>query len=304
MDGFLNLNKAKDFTSHDCVAKVRRILKMKRVGHAGTLDPAAIGVLPIALGRATRLLQFLPQDKAYRATIRLGVCTTTDDLEGEVLVREPVANLDLEMVIAALQAFQGTIQQVPPNYSAIQVQGQRLYDLARQGQEIQVQAREVEIHSIQLLDWRSGDFPEIDVEIACGPGTYIRAIARDLGRMLQTGGTLASLLRIASSGFELDDSLTLEEVERQHQQGIFQPISPEVALQHLEKIALPAPLAHRWLQGQRIDLCKDLPNALPATEKPLRVHYEDGSFLGIGRAVKTETSAIILRPQVVFQLIP
>lgn len=299
MDGFLNLNKAKDFTSHDCVAKVRRILKMKRVGHAGTLDPAATGVLPIALGQATRLLQFLPQDKAYRATIRLGVCTTTDDLEGEVLVRQSAAHVNLEAVETALKTFQGTIQQIPPNYSAIQVQGQRLYDLARQGKEIEVQAREVEIYGIQILEWRSGDFPELDLEITCGPGTYIRAIARDLGQILQTGGTLASLLRTASSGFRLENSLTLAEVEQQ--QGALQPISPEVALQHLEAIVLPTPLARRWCQGQRIDLCKDFPDRVPEAENSLRVHHEEGSFLGIGRTAITDIAAVILHPQVVFR---
>ncbi len=304
MHGFLNLNKPKNFTSHDGVAKVRRILKMKRVGHAGTLDPAATGVLPIALGQATRLLQFLPQDKAYRATIRLGVRTTTDDLEGEVLECQPANHLDLETAKTALKSFQGSIQQIPPNYSAIQVQGQRLYDLARQGKEIDVQARTVEIHSIQILEWRSGEFPEIDVEIVCGPGTYIRAIARDLGQILQTGGTLASLLRIESSSFRLEDSLTLEEVEQQHQQGTLEPIAPEAALQHLGAIVLPSPLAQRWLQGQRIDLCKDLPDRLPETEELHRVHHEDGGFLGIGQPVKTEIAAIILRPQVVFQPSP
>jgi tRNA pseudouridine synthase B (EC 4.2.1.70) len=120
MDGFLNLNKPSGFTSHDAVAKVRRLLKLKRVGHAGTLDPAATGVLPVALGRATRLLQFLRQDKAYRATIRFGMKTTTDDLEGETLLAQPVPELELEMIKALLPEFQGTLQQVPPDYSAIQ----------------------------------------------------------------------------------------------------------------------------------------------------------------------------------------
>jgi tRNA pseudouridine55 synthase len=299
MNGFLNLNKEKGFTSHDCVAKVRRILQMKRVGHAGTLDPAAMGVLPIALGQATRLLQFLPQDKAYRATIRLGLRTTTDDLEGSILASQPATHLDLETVRAALQGFHGRIQQIPPNYSAIQVDGQRLYDLARQGKEIEVQAREVEVYGMQILAWRAGEFPELDVEIACGPGTYIRAIARDLGQALQTGGTLASLVRIESSGFQLENSLTLEALERQ--QGTFQPIAPDLALRHLGAIVLPPPLAHRWLQGQRIDLCKDLPNNLPSPEETLRVHHENGSFLGIGQTTKMETAAMILRPQVVFQ---
>jgi tRNA pseudouridine55 synthase len=304
MHGFLNLNKEKGFTSHDCVAKVRRILKMKRVGHAGTLDPAATGVLPIALGQATRLLQFLPQDKAYQATIRLGVCTTTDDLEGEILRQKSASGLDLETVRSALETFQGRIQQIPPNYSAIQVQGQRLYNLARQGKEIQVAAREVEVYGIKVLEWQPGEFPEIGLEIACGPGTYIRAIARDLGEALGTGGTLAALLRITSSGLWLEQSLTLGEMDQHHQQGTFQAIAPEVVLQHLGAIVLPSPLAQRWLQGQRIDLCKDLPAHRPTVEATFRVHHEEGRFLGIGQTTETETTAMILRPQVVFQTQP
>ncbi len=165
-------------------------MRIKRVGHAGTLDPRATGVLPIALGRATRLLQFLRQDKTYRATIRLGMSTTTDDLEGDPILTQPQPELNLETVTIALQQFQGLIQQVPPNYSAVQVKGKRLYDLARAGKEIVVQSRQVEVFGIEVLDWRPATFPELDLEIASGPGTYIRAIARDLGKALQTGECL------------------------------------------------------------------------------------------------------------------
>jgi tRNA pseudouridine55 synthase len=322
MDGFLNLNKPVGFTSHDCVAKVRRLLQMKRVGHAGTLDPAAIGVLPIALGRATRLLQFLRQDKAYKATVRLGVSTTTDDLEGEILLAKPVVGLSFETVQAALQQFQGSIQQVPPNYSAIQVQGKRLYDLARAGETIAVQPRTVEVFSIEVLEWRSGAFPELDLAIACGPGTYIRSIARDLGTVLQIGGTLAALTRTASSGFALADSLTLDEVEAQRTQGTFHPLEPIAALTHLSPITLSAAIAKRWCQGQRIAIYptaddrwegledaetgqhKDADStqvyAVDPLQRSLRVHQEDGRFLGIGKPTDTEIG-IILLPQMVFE---
>ncbi|MGA7937022.1 MAG: tRNA pseudouridine(55) synthase TruB [Kovacikia sp.] len=310
MHGFLNLNKSPGFTSHDCVAKVRRLLKLKRVGHAGTLDPAAQGVLPIALGRATRLLQFLRQDKAYRATIRFGMSTATDDLEGDILRSEPVPELTLEAVKTALQEFQGVIQQIPPNYSAIQVQGNRLYDLARTGQEIVVPPRQVEVFDLQVLDWRSGDFPELDLAIACGPGTYIRAIARDLGKALHTGGTLAALSRTTSSGFNLSESLTLETLESQIQQGIFHPIAPAASLAHLPLISLPELLAHRWCQGQRISFNDELFSQTLEAKKSaedsalspltLRVHHENGHFLGIGQQVDTETGSI-LAPKVVFE---
>src|SRR6478672_6237294 len=225
VQGFLNLNKPTGMTSHDCVAKVRRLLKQKRVGHGGTLDPAATGVLPLAIGRATRLLQFLRSDKAYRATVRLGVRTTTDDLEGETLSAEAAPELALESVRAALPQFVGQLQQIPPAYSAVQVEGRRLYSLARAGEAIEVQARAVEVYGIEVLDWRSGDFPELDLAIACGPGTYIRAIARDLGEVLGVGGTLAALTRSESCGLTLADSLSFADLEAQLTAGTFTPIA-------------------------------------------------------------------------------
>ena len=281
MQGFLNLNKPFGFTSHDCVAVVRRSLKLKRVGHAGTLDPAATGVLPIALGKATRLLQYLPQDKAYRATIRLGQRTDTDDLQGETLDSQPVPDLNLATVEAALQPFKGTIQQIPPNYSAIQVAGKRLYDLARAGEAIAVPPRSVEVYSLEVLDWRSGDFPEIELAIACGSGTYIRSIARDLGEALQVGGTLAALIRTASSGFDLGDSLTFEDLETQLQQGTFQPTAPEVALTHLATIELPVDQAKRWCQGQRVAVA-------PGMTGTVQVRDPTDRFLGIGSFSQAE----------------
>ncbi len=303
MDGFLNLNKPSGFTSHDCVAKVRRILNMKRVGHAGTLDPAATGVLPIALGKATRLLQFLRDDKAYRATLRLGLQTTTDDLEGEVLATCPAPHLDLDTVKAALLEFQGKIQQIPPNYSAIQVQGQRLYDLARDGKEIEVKARSVEIFHIEVLEWRPGDCPELEVAIACGPGTYIRAIARDLGAVLGVGGTLAQLIRTDSSGFTLADSLTLVDLETQVQQGRFQVQPVEAVLQHWPAMALPPELARRWCQGQKLPLDlipgDPLPTAISGTT--WRVQNLEGSFLGIARIGVNADAQNILVPEMVFE---
>jgi tRNA pseudouridine55 synthase len=306
VQGFLNLNNHPGFTSHDCVAKVRRLLNLKRVGHAGTLDPAATGVLPIALGRATRLLQFLPQDKAYQATIRFGIRTTTDDLEGEILLAQPISALTLESIQASLDQFRGVIQQVPPNYSAVQMQGKRLYDLARKGATIVAQARTVEVFSLEVLDWRPGEFPEVDLAIACGAGTYIRAIARDLGKLLQTGGTLAVLLRTMSSGFNLADSLTLEELETKTQAGTFQPIPPDAPLNHLPVISLEASVARRWCQGQKIGLDQasfPIRNVKPLTassSSALRVHHENGNFLGIGQPVESETSTV-LAPQVVFE---
>ncbi|MGC1396163.1 MAG: tRNA pseudouridine(55) synthase TruB [Coleofasciculaceae cyanobacterium] len=296
MQGFLNLNKPFGFTSHDCIAKVRRLVRLKRVGHGGTLDPMATGVLPIALGRATRLLQYMQQDKAYNATIRLGIRTTTDDLEGEVVVTQSASGVSLEDVKALLPLFVGKIQQIPPVYSAIQVKGQRLYDLARAGVEVEVPVRDVEVYSIDVLAWRPGEFPEVDLAIACGPGTYIRAIARDLGVSLNTGGVLAALTRTQSSGFTLADSLTLEELEIQLQQQTFQAVPPLAALKHLEKVTLTSGDAHRWCMGQRLSWNDSLNNA---PNSALRVHDENGDFLGIGQMTDGGNGRI-LAPQMVF----
>jgi tRNA pseudouridine55 synthase len=304
-DGFLNLNKPAGMTSHDCVGRVRRLLKLKRVGHGGTLDPAVTGVLPIALGRATRLLQFLEHHKAYRGTIRFGLTTTTDDLEGEILTSQSVPELSLEKVQAVLPNFIGKIQQFPPNFSAIQVGGKRLYELARKGETVEVAVRNVEVFRLDILDWRSGDFPELDLEIACGAGTYIRAIARDLGAILNVGGTLATLTRTESNGFAIAESLTFAELEMQLEQHKFSPILPAQVLRHLSTIVLSPEYAKRWFQGQRLPIAEimenqkvETNNSMPSSSA-LQVYDEDGQFLGIGQIVISDTSTI-LAPQIVF----
>jgi tRNA pseudouridine55 synthase len=289
VDGFLNLNKLTDWTSHDCVAKVRRILNTKKVGHGGTLDPMAVGVLPIAIGKATRLLQYLPEGKAYRAVIRLGIQTTTDDLEGEVIYDVPVRDLTLDRVQAQIGQFIGKIQQTPPIYSAIQVDGQRLYKLARAGATVAVPTREVTIDRIDILDWTPGDYPEVEVQISCGGGTYIRSIARDLGISLGTNGVLAFLERNASCGFKLPQSITLATLEQQQLTGTFAPISPNQGLAHLAAVTLLDPeLVKYWSQGRQ----------LPLTDPELSgfVRVVDGAecCLGVGEVQLTATGQLLV----------
>lgn len=283
----MNLNKPFGWTSHDCVAKVRKLLRLKRVGHAGTLDPAATGVLPIALGKATRLLQYLPGDKAYNATIRFGIQTTTDDLQGEVISSCACRELKLEDIIDLLPQFLGKINQIPPSYSAIQVDGKRLYNLARQGIAVEAPVRTVEIFSIEVLDWRPGECAELDVAIACGAGTYIRSIARDLGAALDVGGTLAALQRTVSSGFNLANSISIEALEAQLQ--TFQPMSPDAPLQYLSSISLLEEDAKKWRQGQRIA------KQINESSQYLRV-YTNGLFIGI-----SEFKDDLLVPAMVFE---
>jgi tRNA pseudouridine55 synthase len=281
-------------TSHDCVGAVRRILGIKKVGHGGTLDPAATGVLPIAVGRATRLLPYLAPDKAYEAVVRFGQTTRTDDLEGEVLSRHPVPQLDLETIRPLLPELTGIIQQVPPAFSAIQVKGQRLYDLARQGKAVTVPSRTVTIHTIEISAWHSGDFPELTLQIHCGPGTYIRSIARDLGAKLGCGATLASLVRTRSSGFDLNDSLTLDRVKDCIHQGQV-PLQPVASvLDHLPVVVLNNDYSRRWCLGQKI--------APPVSLDPsvtYRLLDNQGTFLGIAQ-LDQEGQCPILRAKMVF----
>jgi tRNA pseudouridine55 synthase len=306
VDGFLNLKKLPDWTSHDCVAKVRRILQTKKVGHGGTLDPAAVGVLPIAIGKATRLLQYLPEGKAYRAIVRLGVQTTTDDLEGEIIYSKPARDVTIDQITATIPQFIGKIIQTPPIYSAIKVDGKRLYKLARAGETdatVEIPSRTVQIDSIEILNWTPGDFPEVEVQINCGGGTYIRSIARDLGASLGTGGALAFLERNASCGLQLAESITLAELEQQQQAGTFLPVSPSAGLHHLPAAVLKdAELIKAWSQGKRL-ACDSIDSARsidPARHDYVKVVDDKDDCLGVAKVMKTEAGQVLLVPQTVF----
>jgi tRNA pseudouridine55 synthase len=269
---------------------------IRKVGHAGTLDPAASGVLPMGVGRATRLLPYLQQAKAYQATVRFGLMTTTDDLTGDILHQSSTSELALAAITAQLERFKGKIQQIPPRFSAIQVEGQRLYRLARAGQDITPPPREVEVFRVQVLEWRSGDAAELDLAIACGPGTYIRSIARDLGAAVGTGATLAALTRTLSGGFYLEHSLTLEALTEQIRTGTFQAISPNLALQHLPALGLTDELARRWRCGQKILYPEPLP---PSPPDRVRLQDSSGQFLGISSLCATDEGWRLV-PQMVY----
>jgi tRNA pseudouridine55 synthase len=289
VQGFLNFHKPQGMSSHDCVGAVRRLLGVKKVGHGGTLDPLAEGVLPIAVGRATRLIPYLAPDKAYRAVIRFGLATTTDDLEGEILTQCPADHLVLADITAVLAEFQGTVEQIPPAFSAIQVQGQRLYDLARKGRAVTPPSRTVTIDQLTVEHWQPGEQPELTLAIDCGPGTYIRSIARDLGDRIGTGATLAYLTRTRSGGFDLAHSLTLEAFTALVETQSLSLAAPESALSHLPTLTLPADLAHRWQQGQKFPPPLEIP-----PDTPYRVLEESqGNFLGIGQLEEREEGPIL-----------
>jgi len=214
MDGILVVDKPAGPTSHDVVALVRRLSATKRVGHGGTLDPFAAGVLPLFLGRATRVAEYhLGDRKRYRATVCFGATSTTDDLEGELTPLDGRAPTR-EVVERALERFRGRITQTPPAYSAIKVGGRRAYALARAGQTVQLTPRDVEVHRLELVAWDAADAdrPIAILEIECSAGTYVRSLARDLGAALGSGAYLGALTRTASGSFELDAATSLEVV--------------------------------------------------------------------------------------------
>lgn len=302
MFGFINLNKPVGFTSHDCIAKLRKLLNTKKIGHGGTLDPAATGVLPVAVGKATRLLQFLPEPKAYRARIRLGVTTTTDDLEGEVTSRAKDIDLSPEQIINSLNTFVGTIEQVPPIYSAIKKNGKKLYELARKGEEVIVESRTVTISKIELLGIYQTEFYELEVDLNCSAGTYIRAIARDLGKKLEVGGTLASLIRTESCGMHLKDSVTFADIECHLQQQTFKLIEPSLILNHLDSVTLTSGDSTRWCQGQLVDLSqainRDREILIFTPDHYLVTYSVDQVFLGIS-VLYQRHEILKLKPKIV-----
>jgi tRNA pseudouridine55 synthase len=209
------VDKPGGMTSHDVVSRVRRLARTRRVGHGGTLDPMATGVLVIGVNKATRLLTYvIGADKSYAATIRLGQSTVTDDAEGEVVAAVSAAGVADSAVVGALVAQRGEIDQVPSAVSAIKIDGQRAYKRVRGGESVAIPARRVTISRLEVLDVRRlGDVVDVDVDVTCSSGTYIRAIARDLGVALRVGGHLTALRRTAVGGFSLAEARTLEQLE-------------------------------------------------------------------------------------------
>ena len=211
--GLVVVDKPGAMTSHDVVSRVRRLAGTRKVGHAGTLDPMATGVLVLGVNRATRLLGHLTlTDKAYEATIRLGVSTTTDDAEGEVTASASTAGLDEATIRSAAAEFVGDLLQVPTAVSAIKVAGKRAYQRVREGEEVELKARPVTVHELEVSEVRLSDAAELDVSVRCTSGTYIRAIARDLGARLGVGGHLTALRRTAVGPYTLEHARTLEEL--------------------------------------------------------------------------------------------
>jgi tRNA pseudouridine55 synthase len=272
-DGILLIDKPTGLTSHDVVNRVRRATKIRQVGHAGTLDPMATGVLVVCLEQATRVSEYLlGHDKAYHATIRLGVETNTYDSDGEMVATREV-NIDRADVERTLAQFSGEIQQIPPMYSAIKRDGQKLYELARQGIEIERAARSVIVHSIELRDYQA---PDATIDVRCSAGTYIRSIAHDLGAVLGTGGHLIDLRRTAAGPFSIDQAVSLDVFEaaaredRWHTQ--LRPI--DEALSDWPLVVIGEPDRIRALNGAPIF-------SLKLADTRCRAHDEHGNLIAL-----------------------
>ena len=263
----------------DIVRRMKRAADMRRVGHGGTLDPIATGVVPVFFGQATRTMEYVVDGaKAYRGTIELGVTTDTYDAEGTITETREIGSLPANDLEAALKAFCGTIDQVPPMYSAIKQQGKRLYTLARAGIEVERAPRSVVVHSLSLERWEP---PEATVLIECGRGFYMRSLAHDLGQHLGVGGHLKELKRLRSSNFDIRDSITLEEAEERFSEGSIDDLmaAPDAALSKMSAMVLGRLPEAAIRNGRSLPTTERLPAAKPGDL--CRAYSVDGRFLAI-----------------------
>ena len=276
--GIIVIDKSAGWTSMDVCAKLRGMFHVKRVGHAGTLDPMATGVLPVFIGRATRAVQYAAEsDKEYIAGLKLGVVTNTQDTTGEVLEERSV-DVTGERFRAALAQFTGDIFQIPPMWSAIKVNGKKLYELARKGKEVERKPRPVTIHALELLGWPDAG-EDFSLRVACSKGTYVRTLCHDIGQALGCGGCMSSLRRVKAAGFTLADCVTLEAVQaavdRGEGESLLLPVDEYFARNGWKAGVTVRPAAEKVLRsGGQV--------ATPGMEPECRVYSESGEFLGLG----------------------
>lgn len=293
LNGIICINKPQGFTSFDVIAKMRGILKMKKLGHSGTLDPMATGVLPVFAGGATKAISIIPETgKSYRAGFQLGIVTDTYDTTGEILEKKDFSVSAAE-VEQALCSFRGKITQLPPMYSAVQVNGQRLYDLARKGIEVERPSRKVEVTKLELLEFDEKTGMGI-LEMSCSKGTYVRSVIHDMGQALECGAAMTSLVRTFSNSFSLDECVTLEELEKLRDEDrlteIVRPV--EKMFETLPPLYLSEKKTKMYKNGVKLMLDR-LP-VKPEQER-LRVYGSDESFIGIAQADRVDNVLRVLK---------
>lgn len=280
LDGVLCIDKPQGFTSFDVVAKLRGILRTRKIGHSGTLDPMATGVLPVFVGNATKAIDLIENhDKAYVAEIQLGITTDTLDITGTVLTQAPSVSITPQDFFQALRSFQGVQMQTPPMFSAVKVGGKKLYELARSGATVERKPRKVHFYSLEMRE----ALPDhrFLIYAACSQGTYIRSLADDLGRQLGCGGVLCGLRRVSASGFTLEDCLSLEQVQKFSDEGKLELLKTDQLFSHLPQITTDVEQRKRFCNGAGLGL--NYFSGISINEGDLcRVYDEDKLFLGVG----------------------
>ncbi len=261
INGVIVVNKEKDFTSHDCVAILRRKLGIKRIGHTGTLDPMATGVLAICIGSAARIMDYTDWDlKKYKCKILFGKSTDTDDIWGNVIESKPVDRaISKEEVSSILDSFLGYFEQTPPIYSAIKVDGKKLYQYAREGKSVDIKKRKVFFDEITLIDivYEDGFLKEIEIDVSCSKGTYIRSLCRDIGESLGYPATMSYLDRLESGPFKKEISISIDEIKSMSSDSILEYMIPlDLALESIKKIDLDAEEAKSFVNGKKLSLRK------------------------------------------------
>lgn len=277
VDGILNIDKPAGRTSYSIVAMVKRLSGEKRVGHAGTLDPEATGVLPVCLGRATRFVEFLTDAvKSYRAEIELGVVTDTYDSTGKVIERKDFSGVSRENLVTALGSFRGPIQQIPPMYSALKHKGKPLYELARAGIQVERKARSVEIYSLELIDWQP---PLVTLEVVCSKGTYIRSLAHDLGQSLGCGAVMKSLTRLRCGVFDIKDAISMDRLEDAFRHGYWRHFvyPTDAVLLNWAAMIVGDSTSELIRNGTKIDY----PASNPPPDNRCRAYTSEGRFLSV-----------------------
>lgn len=281
VEGILLIDKPRDWTSFDVVAKVRRLTGQRRTGHGGTLDPMATGVLPVFLGRATKIIDLMDDhDKRYTASVQLGISTDTQDTTGTVLQQRDASGISLAKLEEVFATLTGDILQIPPMYSAVQVDGVRLYKLARQGVEVERPARPTHVEFIRILEHKPEEHA-LTIDVKCSKGTYIRTIIDDAGTALGCGAAMSGLRRTEALGFGIQDCVTLEQLEQAAQQGSVQELCKglETPFERLPALHLTGKQAKLFLNGVRLELAR-----LPGYSAGKQRVYCDGSFAALARA--------------------
>lgn len=286
MKGIINIYKPQDYTSHDCVAVMRRLTGVKRIGHTGTLDPMATGVLPVCIGNAARIMEYLDNDiKEYRCTMKLGVETETYDIWGNVLDEKDIGEIGREEIEKVLSGFRGEISQYPPKYSALKVNGKKLYQYARAGEDVEIKPRSVTIYGLDICSI-NGDMVEFTVR--CSKGTYIRSICHDAGEKLGCGGTMAALERTASGVFGIDTAVDIEKLKSMDKEEIESLLySTDHPLGEFGKIQLERQSGIDFINGKRIDFDNAAIKEKTQRGNRYRIYFED-TFIGIGDIANDE----------------